>query len=508
MLAALDEYLYAWRYPLEGPSSIDFESIAQATFLGLPPGGLTPQDLWVQAIHPDDADAAQEILTSQLAGASGSGEYRIVGGDGATRWLRDRWTCRREEGGDIVAEGIVSDITGLREAQDDLAAALAEAQVANDELEAARLTAERASNTDPLTGLANRRSFQRALEQAVGTAATEPFGLILLDVDHFKRTNDSYGHQAGDDVLVGVVERMRTSCPAGRAARALGWRGVHGARARNAPPRCTARGRRRDPRGRPRRAPGDAAGIPRDHDLLRRRPLAQRERHRRARSCGRCGDVPRQAVGRDRTRLAGDTASEPDQPELLLLAQSFAYTASIREGVPELHCSEVADLAGAIATRLDLPAATVLRCRIAGWLHDVGMITIPDRVLAKPGPLTDEEWRVMTSHAAFGADLVARTPGIAESAGAVRHHHERWDGRGYPDRLAGTAIPLEARVVAAADTWNAMTRDRVYRPALGFEEACAEVLEISGAQLDPSIAGALMAIVRDEHELAALPQAA
>ncbi len=94
---------------------------------------------------------------------------------------------------------------------------------------------------------------------------------------------------------------------------------------------------------------------------------------------------------------------------------------------------------------------------------------------AKPGPLTAEEWRVMVTHAAFGADLVARTPGIAESASAVRHHHERWDGAGYPDRLAGKAIPLEARVVAAADTWNAMTHDRVYRRALDFEAACAEL---------------------------------
>jgi HD-GYP domain-containing protein (c-di-GMP phosphodiesterase class II) len=212
--------------------------------------------------------------------------------------------------------------------------------------------------------------------------------------------------------------------------------------------------------------------------------------------------------GRDRTLLAGDTESaSEDEPELLLIAQSFAHTASIREGVPELHCAQVADLAGRIATRLDLPAATVLRCRLAGWLHDVGKIAIPDRVLAKPGPLSEEEWCVMKTHAAFGADLVARTPGIAESAGAVRHHHERWDGDGYPDRLAGTDIPLEARVVAAADTWHAMTQDRVYRQALDFESACAEVLAITGSQLDPDVAEALLAIVRESHLLPrALPE--
>ena len=460
------------------------------------------------AIHPDDAGAAHEILASQVAGTSGSGEYRIVGGDGVTRWLRDRWTCRREEGGDVVAEGIVSDVTGLREAQNDLAAALSAAQIANDELEAARLAAERASNTDPLTGLSNRRSFQRSLERAVRTAATEPFGLILLDVDHFKRTNDSYGHQAGDDVLVGVVKRMRTSCP--RDALLARWGGeeftvlVRGLQSHDAL-----------------RAVADAI-----REAVRDEPLPTRRGTLAITiSCGGVlsssgNDIDElvhaadaamyraKQSGRDRTQLAADTASAPDKPELLLLAQSFAHTASIREGVPELHCAEVADLAGEIATRLDLPAATVLRCRLAGWLHDVGKITIPDRVLAKPGPLTDEEWGVMITHAAFGADLVARTPGIAESAGAVRHHHERWDGTGYPDRLAGTDIPLEARVVAAADTWNAMTHDRVYRRALGFEAACTELLEIAGKQLDPSITEALLAVVRDEHAHGAMPQAA
>jgi diguanylate cyclase (GGDEF)-like protein len=502
VLAALDEYLYAWRYPAHGPASIDFESIDQATFLGLPTAGLSPEEEWLRSVHVDDRSLAADVLASQLAGESGSGEYRIVDRNGNTRCLLDRWTCRREAGGDVIAEGIVSDVTVLRDAQNELAEALTGAQFANDQLNDARLAAEHASNTDPLTGLANRRSFQRSLEQAVGAASEEPFGLILLDVDHFKRTNDTYGHQAGDDVLVAVVERMRRCCPPD--ALLARWGGeeftvlVRGVRSPDAL-RAVAEAIRESVRG--------------ERLATRRGALAVTI------SCGgvlsRSGtDIDElvhaadaamyraKQTGRDRTRLAGDAASgsAEDRPELLLIAQSFAHTASIREGVPELHCAEVADLAGQIATRLDLPAATVLRCRLAGWLHDVGKITIPDRVLAKPGPLTDEEWRVMVTHAAFGADLVARTPGIAESASAVRHHHERWDGKGYPDRLAGTSIPIEARVVAAADTWNAMTHDRVYRRALGFEAACAELIDIAGSQLDPGIADALLAVVRDARE--------
>jgi diguanylate cyclase (GGDEF)-like protein len=511
VLAALDEYLYAWRYPPEGPASIDFESIDQATFLGLPARGLSPEEEWLRSVHDDDKHVAADVLASQLAGDSGSGEYRIVDSDGHTRWLLDRWTCRREPGGDVIAEGIVSDVTVLREAQNELAEALAAAGVANDELEDSRLAAERASNTDPLTGLANRRSFQRSLEQAVGEASAEPFGLILLDVDHFKRANDTYGHQAGDDVLVAVVERMRRCCPpdailarwGGEEFTVLvrGVRTLDGLRAVADAIREAVRGERLATRRGGLAVTISCGGVlscsGNDIDELVHAADAAMYRAKQ--------------TGRDRTLLAGDTTTDApdDRPELLLIAQSFAHTASIREGVPERHCAEVAELAGQIATRLDLPAATVLRCRLAGWLHDVGKITIPDRILAKPGPLTEVEWQVMVTHAAFGADLVARTPGIAESANAVRHHHERWDGTGYPDRLAGASIPIEARVVAAADTWNAMTHDRVYRRGLGFEAACAEVTSIAGSQLDPDIADALLSVVREGLERrAVLPQAA
>jgi putative nucleotidyltransferase with HDIG domain len=205
--------------------------------------------------------------------------------------------------------------------------------------------------------------------------------------------------------------------------------------------------------------------------------------------------------GRDRTLLARDESpSEPDErPELVLLAESLAYAAGIRDGIAEPHSGEVAALAASIATELRLPAATVLLCRLAGWLHDVGKVGIPDRVLAKPGPLDADERRTMMTHVVIGAEIVARTPGVAESAGAVRHHHERWDGDGYPDGLSGTDIPIEARVVACADAWNAMTHDRIYRRALTFGAAVAELRRTAGSQLDPAVAGALLAVVERER---------
>jgi diguanylate cyclase (GGDEF)-like protein len=504
VLSAIDEYLYARRYPVHGPSVVDFESMPFATFLDRPASAGDAEQEWMEAVHPDDrALVAEDALAAQLAGLPGSVEYRIRDGRGRTRWLLDRWRCRREPGG-VIAEGIVSDITTRKQAQDGMAAALASKQVAYVALEEARRGAERASNTDPLTGLANRRSFQHSLDRAMVTAASEPFGLLLLDVDHFKRTNDTHGHQSGDDVLVAVVACMQTTLPENAVVGRWGGEEftilVPGVQSHDTL-RSVAEGIRlavRDERLATRRGAlaitiscgGVLSCGGRDSEELVHAADAAMYRAKQS--------------GRDRTLLAGDDRTEApsDEPELLLIAQSFAHTASIREGVPELHCAQVAELAGRIATRLGLPAATVLRCRLAGWLHDVGKIAIPDRVLGKPGPLTSAEWRVMVTHASFGADLVARTPGIAESASAVRHHHERWDGEGYPDRLLGPDIPLEARVVSAADTWNAMTHDRVYRRALDFDSACAEVLASAGSQLDPAVADALLAVVREERVVA------
>jgi two-component system, cell cycle response regulator len=159
-------------------------------------------------------------------------------------------------------------------------------------------------------------------------------------------------------------------------------------------------------------------------------------------------------------------------------------------------------LARAIALRLpyDLSIDTVVS---VAQLHDIGKLAIPDSILLKPGPLDDNEWEVVRQHTLAGERIVGRVPGLDAVADAVRASHERWDGNGYPDGLAGHDIPLAARIVMVADSYAAMTTsDRPYRAPLSPEEAEAEIIRCAGTQFDPLIAEAFLAVLATERATA------
>jgi two-component system, cell cycle response regulator len=129
-------------------------------------------------------------------------------------------------------------------------------------------------------------------------------------------------------------------------------------------------------------------------------------------------------------------------------------------------------------------------------LHDVGKIAVPSEILLKPGPLSEEEWVTMRSHAAAGGELVARIDAFAHLAPAVRASHERWDGAGYPDGLSREEIPLAARIIAACDSYDAIVTDRPYRRGRSGAEACEELERVAGSQLDPAVVAAVLAELR------------
>jgi hypothetical protein len=186
--------------------------------------------------------------------------------------------------------------------------------------------------------------------------------------------------------------------------------------------------------------------------------------------------------------VAGITVRDPvaqiarAQPEAL---DALIGAVEAKDGYTHGHSARVAELATRIGLRMGLEPEALRRLHQGASLHDVGKIGVPDHVLNKPDRLTEEEWVWIHAHPTVGFDLANRAPSLREAAVAIRQHHERWDGTGYPDRLAGAEISMAARIVAVADVWDAITSDRAYRPAWPLDQAVSHVAGGAGSLFDP-----------------------
>jgi putative two-component system response regulator len=185
---------------------------------------------------------------------------------------------------------------------------------------------------------------------------------------------------------------------------------------------------------------------------------------------------------RDRTREAEVGANE--------VLERLAMAGEYRSDETHEHPQRVGRTAALLAAELGLPPEEVALIRRAAPLHDVGNLGVPDSILLKPGPLTSEEFEAMRRHTLVGSEILAgsASPVLQSGATIARTHHERWDGGGYPAGLAGDAIPLFSRLVTVADVFDALTRDRPYKPAVPLESAVAEIRRVAGSQLDPRVA--------------------
>jgi HD-GYP domain-containing protein (c-di-GMP phosphodiesterase class II) len=177
------------------------------------------------------------------------------------------------------------------------------------------------------------------------------------------------------------------------------------------------------------------------------------------------------------------------------------------DGYTAEHSNETLALAEQVADRLGIDEVEAETVTLTAALHDVGKIGVPPHVLRKAGPLTDDERSVMERHPVIGERILREVPTLAPVASAIRHEHERWDGCGYPDGLAGESIPLASRIVLACDAWHAMTSDRPYRRAMSRDEATGELLRCSGSQFDPSVTTALLEVLETDRELEVAPAA-
>jgi GAF domain-containing protein len=180
-------------------------------------------------------------------------------------------------------------------------------------------------------------------------------------------------------------------------------------------------------------------------------------------------------------------------------AATLVAAVEARDAYTAEHSKEVVDLAEAVARRLELSPEEIADVRHVALLHDIGKISIPDAILQKPGKLDEAEWEVMRQHPVFSERLILSVPGLAHLSAAIRAEHERWDGKGYPDGIAGEAIPVASRNTLVCDGWHAMTSDRPYRAALSDEEARSELARCSGTQFDPAVVAALVAVLDAER---------
>ncbi len=175
--------------------------------------------------------------------------------------------------------------------------------------------------------------------------------------------------------------------------------------------------------------------------------------------------------------------------------EALASALEAKDPYTEAHTGRIRDMSTALGVALQVPSEVRRAVRLGAILHDVGKIGIADAVLLKPGPLTAEEWQVMRTHPEIGERMLKKIDFVRPALPVIRHHHERWDGRGYPDGLAGEDIPVGARIVAVCDSFDAMTSDRPYRAGMPIEAASDEILRCAGTQFDPSCAALLVDIL-------------
>src|SRR5688500_16109361 len=179
------------------------------------------------------------------------------------------------------------------------------------------------------------------------------------------------------------------------------------------------------------------------------------------------------------------TRDEQRAPEGVVAA--LAALADLRDGYGAVQSERLVRWAAATGEALDLERDTLSVLADATRLHDIGKIAVPDRILHKPSRLDEAEWAAVRRHAVHGADVLGHVPALRPAAAIVRHHHERWDGRGYPDGLAGDAIPIEARILAACEALGALLADRPYREAYDRATAVQVLLAAAGTQFDPAV---------------------
>jgi diguanylate cyclase (GGDEF)-like protein len=349
---------------------------------------------------------------------------------------------------------------------------------------------------DPLTGLLNHRAFHKRLEEAAEQAQQNgtTLAVAVMDLDNFKFFNDSYGHITGDDVLRRVATALGAACgPDDVLARFGGdeFAILSPGIALEEGPRLAAHLSA---------ALGDVGYQPPGYDVAVPMSLSAGVAVFPQEGATRM-DVVELADARLRRAKTG--AGDNDQADRLRdrlsnalegfsMLDALVTAVDNKDRYTHRHCEDVLAYCLQIAAEVELDQETQDTIAVAALLHDVGKIGVPDSILRKPGRLTEEEFAAVQQHPVMGAVIVSAVPGLEATLDAIRHHHERWDGGGYPYGLRGLEIPLIARLMAVADAFSAMTTDRPYRKGMAQERALGVLEAGAGIQWDPEFVTAFL----------------
>jgi len=451
----------------------------EALLGGVVPEGVHLDDAWPQRVHPEDYELYAAAMDRIHNGEAGDVEYRMIGYDGVTRVIWERGRPTRTADGRMMIDGFALDVTEQKQAEREL-------QVVLERLEVARAVADRRSRIDALTGVYNRSHLSEVIEMELERAVREGTtpGFFLIDLGHFKRVNDTYGHLSGDAVLVQAAARIRRSVrPYDCVAR---WGGEEFAVvvpvvSSDEALRSIGEGLRRAIAAEPFEADGALLSLTASVGCVR----AGRERWTSEALVAAADRALYDAKegGRNRTRSAHDAPSEAPATAdagIETIASALALAAAIRDGRPVERAHRAAELAGLAASALGLDLRSCGRASVAALLADAGPVPIDE---GERTSLTADRV-ALADHALAVEDVVRRVAGLQDVAAVLRHQHERFDGSGVPDALAASDIAIEARIVAAAVVLAAGDDLEALAPLAGrsLDPAVVEALRIAVAQ--------------------------
>jgi diguanylate cyclase (GGDEF)-like protein len=385
------------------------------------------------------------------------------------------------------------------------------------------LRMEQVALTDPLTGLPNHGTMMDQIEEELARCqrTQEACAIVFVDLDHFKHINDTWGHRAGDVVLREASCRLQKNIRRGDMVGRYGGEefvmlltntNLHAAkltaerlRATLADEACILEPGEDTPDGNAIAITASiGVAVYGEHGATREALIEAADR----------AMYYAKQTGRNQVCLAGEETALTSQVLASMPQAQFTETvgvktlaavASIHDGKTSAHAHRMVRLAEETARSLGRSEEEIHLVRLAALFHDIGKIGIPDAILHKPGPLSEDEWTVMRRHPVLGQHILEQVGGIFELLShIVVAHHEHWDGRGYPHGLAQSAIPLGARILTVVDSYDAMTSRRPYRQALSDEEARAELQRCAGSQYDPQVVEMFMQVL-DADKLAQAP---